>query len=94
MPDMHFGFRRDRSMLQAVHNLLNYVKEALKLPGGKLFTVFVDFSKAFDMPNTAKLLARHWTRPCNNQNTEGHTSLQLCPNRRQHRHLKRHNTDQ
>jgi hypothetical protein len=33
MPDMQFGFRRGRSTLQAVHNLLNDVEEALKLPG-------------------------------------------------------------
>jgi hypothetical protein len=57
MPDMQFGFKRGRSTLQAVHNLLNDI-EALRLLGGKLFARFVDFSKAFKMLNRAKLVAK------------------------------------
>jgi hypothetical protein len=58
MPNMQFGIRRGRSTLQAVHNLLNDVEEALRLPGGKLLAVFMDFSKAFDMLNRVKLVAK------------------------------------
>jgi hypothetical protein len=54
MPDLQFGFRT----VQAVHNLLNDAEEALRLPGGKLFAVFVDIYKAFDMLNRAKLVAK------------------------------------
>jgi hypothetical protein len=58
MADMQFSFRKGRTTLQAVHNLLNDVEETLRLPGGKLFAVFVDFSKAFDMLNRSKLVAK------------------------------------
>jgi hypothetical protein len=58
MPDMQFSFRRGSSTLQAVHNLLNDVEEALRLPGGKCFAVFVDFSEAFDMLSRAKLVVK------------------------------------
>jgi hypothetical protein len=58
MPDIQFGFRRGRSMLQAAHNLLNdaAAAAALRLPGQKLFAIFMDFSKAFDMLNRTKLV--------------------------------------
>jgi hypothetical protein len=58
MPDIQFGFRRGRPTLQAVYNMLNDVEEALRLPGGKLFALFVDSFKAFDMLNRAKLVAK------------------------------------
>jgi hypothetical protein len=31
---------------------------AMRLPGGKIFAVFVDFSKAFDMMNRRKLVMK------------------------------------
>jgi hypothetical protein len=34
------------------------VQEALRLPGRKLFVVFLDFSKALDMLNRAKLVTK------------------------------------
>jgi hypothetical protein len=55
---LQFSFRRGRLTLQAVHNLLNDTEEALRLPGGKLLAVFVDFSKAFNILNGAKLLMK------------------------------------
>jgi hypothetical protein len=58
MADMHFGFRKGRSTLQAVHNLLNDAEEALRLPEGKLFVVFMGFSKAFDMLNRVNFVAK------------------------------------
>jgi hypothetical protein len=58
MPDVQFGFRRSRLTLQATRNLLNDIEEALRLPGGKFFMVFMDFSKASDMLNRMKLMTK------------------------------------
>ena len=43
-----YGFRKGRSTLQAVANLHADTQDALRHEKGKLYTVFIDFSKAFD----------------------------------------------
>jgi hypothetical protein len=43
--------------MHAVRNLLNNIEEALRWPGGKLFTVYINFSKAFDLLNRNILMA-------------------------------------
>lgn len=45
-------------MLQAVHKLINDMKATLRLPERKLCVEYVDFSKAFNTLNTAKLLIK------------------------------------
>ena len=48
LPDEQHGFRELRSTHSACSALLTDVHEALKVPGGKLYAVFVDFRAAFD----------------------------------------------
>ena len=48
IPEEQYGFRKGRSTLQAISNLLDDIKEALRMPRGKFHAVFVDYTKAFD----------------------------------------------
>ena len=49
IPEERFGFRRGRSTIHAVSCLLEVVKDALRLSKGKLYAVFIDYTKAFDL---------------------------------------------
>ncbi|KAJ4442301.1 hypothetical protein ANN_12169 [Periplaneta americana] len=51
LPEERFGFRRGRSTMMAVENLIDQIKQATGKPKGKLYVVFVDYSKAFDLVN-------------------------------------------
>ncbi|PSN52531.1 hypothetical protein C0J52_14317, partial [Blattella germanica] len=50
------GFRKGRSTLQAITNLMGSIEEALRHPKGNLYVLFVDNIKAFDMINRQKLI--------------------------------------
>jgi hypothetical protein len=43
------GFRPGRCTLQAVMDLLNDIEDALGWSKGKLYTVFIDYTKPFDL---------------------------------------------
>jgi retron-type reverse transcriptase len=58
IPEHQFGFRRGRSTLHAVNNLLKDIDEALKMPKGKFYTIVIDYTKAFDLLNRKKLLTK------------------------------------
>lgn len=58
LPENQFGFRKNRSTIHALRNLLNEVTDTLREPRVKLFAVFIDFSKAFDCINRTKLLQK------------------------------------
>ncbi|KAJ4444760.1 hypothetical protein ANN_06557 [Periplaneta americana] len=58
IPAEQFGFRKNRSTIQAVECLQENIKESLHHPKGKLYTVFVDYTKAFDTINRTKLIAK------------------------------------
>ena len=45
--DCQYGFRKNRSTIQAVINHLDYVYEGLD-KGNIVMSIFIDFSKAFD----------------------------------------------
>ena len=49
LPAQQFGFRKEKSTVQAFIQLSDYVKSHLAIPATPVFAVFVDFSKAFDM---------------------------------------------
>lgn len=49
LPEFQFGFRTGRSTIQAVQCLKQDITEALSHDKGKLYTVFVDYTKAFDL---------------------------------------------
>jgi hypothetical protein len=51
IPQQQFGFRIVRSCLQAMESLLNDIKEALRTPKQKYYTIFIDYTKAFDSIN-------------------------------------------
>ena len=51
LPEEQFGFRRGRSTIMAVENLIDQIKQSIVKPKGKLYVVFVDYSKAFDLVN-------------------------------------------
>jgi hypothetical protein len=51
LPDEQFSFRPGRCTLQAVTNLLNDIEDALRWPEGKLYMIFIDYTKAFDLLN-------------------------------------------
>ena len=44
--------------MQAVDNLLNDIREALKKPRQKFYAVFVDYSKVFDNVNREILITK------------------------------------
>lgn len=48
IPEEQFGFRKGRSTLQAISILQADIQDALRTPKGKLYTAFIDYSKAFD----------------------------------------------
>ena len=58
IPEEQFGFRRNRSTIQAVDCLQKDIHEALEQPKGKLHSIFVDYEKAFDTVNRTKLLTK------------------------------------
>ena len=58
IPEEQFGFRRGRSTLHAVKNLIDDVEERIRLPQGKFHAVFVDFSKAFDSLNRTVICSK------------------------------------
>ena len=58
IPECQFGFRRNRSTLQAVRCLQEEVQNALSHPTGKYHVVFVDYKKAFDLINRQTLVSK------------------------------------
>ncbi|KAJ4432881.1 hypothetical protein ANN_21520 [Periplaneta americana] len=48
IPQQQFGFRRGRSCLQAVECLLTDIHDALRMPKQEYYTIFIDYTKAFD----------------------------------------------
>jgi retron-type reverse transcriptase len=51
LPEEQFGYRPGRSTSLAAGSLLQHIRTELEKPRGKLYAVFVDYSKAFDMIN-------------------------------------------
>jgi hypothetical protein len=47
-----------KGQIHAVNNLLKDIDEALKMPKGKFYTIFIDYTKAFDLLNRKKLLTK------------------------------------
>ena len=58
LPDELFGFRRNRSTIMATESLIRHIQEELDKERGKMYVIFVDFSKAFDMVHRNKLLEK------------------------------------
>ena len=53
-----FGFRVGRSTLQAINNLIQDIDDALRHSRGKFYTVFIDYTKAFDKLDRRILIAK------------------------------------
>jgi len=51
LPEEQFGYRPGRSTLLAAGSLLQLIRTELEKPRGKLYAVFVDYLKAFDLVN-------------------------------------------
>ena len=58
IPECQFGFRKGKSTLQAAEALLHEIREALQVPRGKYYAVFIDYAKAFDFINRSKLMEK------------------------------------
>lgn len=58
IPEEQFGFRKGRSTLHAIKNLIDDIEDALRHPRGKFHAVFVDFTKAFDKLNRHLLITK------------------------------------
>ena len=58
IPENQFGFRKEKSTLQAASALLHEIEAALNRPKGKYYVVFIDYEKAFDYINREKLLTK------------------------------------
>jgi hypothetical protein len=52
LPEEQFGYRPRRSRLLAAGSLLQHIGTELEKPMGKLYAMFVDYSKAFDLINS------------------------------------------
>jgi hypothetical protein len=55
LPDKQFGFIPGRSTLHAISNLLRNIEDALRWPKGKLYAIFIDYTKAFDLLGRGKI---------------------------------------
>ena len=51
LPEEQFGYRPGRFTLLAEGSLLQHIRTELKKSRGKLYAVFVDYSKAYDLVN-------------------------------------------
>ena len=58
IPEEQFGFRRGRSTIHAVNCLLEAVQDTLRHPKGKLYAVFIDYTKAFDLIDRSTLVRK------------------------------------
>ena len=58
IPDEQFGFRKNRSTTQAIQCLQRDIEDALSSPGGKLYTVFLDYTKVFDTLNMEIIIGK------------------------------------
>ena len=58
IPDEQFGFRKGRGTIHVMKNLMDDIGEATRLTKGKYYTIFVDFTKAFDLLNRSKLMEK------------------------------------
>ena len=56
LPADQFGFQPSRNTRQPVAHLINIIKNSLQSEVGKLYVLFVDFHKAFDVVNRSKLI--------------------------------------
>lgn len=54
IPEYQYGYRKEKSTLQAAASLINEIEKALSKPKGRYYTVFIDFKKAFDCINREK----------------------------------------
>ena len=51
LPEEQFSYRTGRSTLLAAGGLLQHMRTELEKLRGKLYAMFVDYSKAFDLVN-------------------------------------------
>ena len=58
IPEEQFGFRKGRSTLHAINNLISDIDEALRHTRGKFHAVFIDYTKAFDTLNRSLILTK------------------------------------
>ncbi|XP_047120516.1 uncharacterized protein LOC124803374 [Schistocerca piceifrons] len=56
LPEEQLGFRKGQSTILAVENMLEQIKHMTGRPKGKLYMVFVVYSKAFDLVNRKVLM--------------------------------------
>ena len=61
LPDEQYGFRKHRSTTDAVNKLLGHIEEA-RQQNKPLYTVFIDFSQAFNLMNRTQALSKMYTR--------------------------------
>mgnify|MGYP000250499100 CR=1 FL=1 len=55
IPKQQYGFRKGRSCIQAVEDLVSDINEALRTPKQKYYAIFIDYAKAFDHLNREML---------------------------------------
>lgn len=58
IPEAQFGFMKGRATSHAIQNLLEDIRDALRLPKGKLHAVFIDYKKAFDLLDRNVLITK------------------------------------
>lgn len=58
IPELQFGFRKGRSTTQAAKCLHDDIVDALRHPKGKLYALFIDYTKAFDLINRQALVSK------------------------------------
>ena len=79
IPECQFGFKKERSTIQAVTALLQEVIEALLPTKGKYYAVFIYYAKDFDYINRKTLIEkqvrvnREWTHVT--ENNKGDTKV-------------------
>ena len=60
LPHEQYGFRRHRSTTDAINKLLHHIHDARR-NHKPLYTVFIDFSQAFNLTNRTQALTKMYT---------------------------------
>ena len=61
LPDEQYGFRQNRSTTDAINKLLGHIEDS-RQQNKPLYTVFIDFSQAFNLTNRTQALTKMYTR--------------------------------
>jgi hypothetical protein len=82
IPEQQFGFRKGKSTLGAIENLLDEIEKATRQPGGELYSMFIYYTNAFDLLDRTKLIKK-----IERMTGEAHPMLRIVRNIMAYKHI-------